>query len=102
MLGTPVVNAATHTIYLVAETLENQTSSTFPCGTYVHRLHAFAQRGMTLIEILVVLTLIGIVMGIIGGNFIGKGEKAKAEDPKALRARSRIRSASWKNSGQRR
>lgn len=35
--------------------------------------------GMTLIEILVVLTLIGIVMGIIGGNFIGKGEKAKAD-----------------------
>ena len=37
------------------------------------------QRGMTLIEILVVLTLIGIVMGIVGGNFIGKGEKAKAD-----------------------
>ena len=32
---------------------------------------------MTLIEILVVLVLIGIVMGIVGGNFIGQGEKAK-------------------------
>lgn len=40
------------------------------------------QRGMTLIEILVVLTLIGIVMGIVGGNFIGKGEKAKADAAK--------------------
>ena len=34
-------------------------------------------RGMTLIEILVVLTLIGIVMGIVGGNYLGQGEKAK-------------------------
>ena len=40
------------------------------------------QRGMTLIEILVVLTLIGIIMGIVGGNFIGKGEKAKADAAK--------------------
>jgi general secretion pathway protein G len=35
--------------------------------------------GMTLIEILVVLTLIGIVMGIVGGNYLGQGEKAKAK-----------------------
>ena len=40
------------------------------------------QRGMTLIEILVVLVLIGIVMGILGGNFIGRGEKAKADAAK--------------------
>jgi general secretion pathway protein G len=40
------------------------------------------QRGMTLIEILVVLVLIGIVLGIVGGNFIGKGEKAKADAAK--------------------
>lgn len=40
------------------------------------------QRGMTLIEILVVLVLIGIVMGIVGGNFLGKGEKAKADAAK--------------------
>ena len=37
---------------------------------------------MTLIEILVVLVLIGIVLGIVGGNFIGKGEKAKADAAK--------------------
>src|SRR3954469_13685953 len=43
------------------------------------RRTAAGQRGMTLIEILVVLTLIGIVMGIVGGNFIGRGEKAKAD-----------------------
>jgi general secretion pathway protein G len=34
-------------------------------------------RGMTLIEILVVLVLLGIVMGIVAGNFIGQGEEAK-------------------------
>ena len=39
-------------------------------------------RGMTLIEILVVLTLIGIVMGIVGGNYLGQGEKAKAKAAK--------------------
>ena len=38
--------------------------------------------GMTLIEILVVLVLIGIVLGIVGGNFIGKGEKAKGDAAK--------------------
>ena len=37
---------------------------------------------MTLIEILVVLVLIGIVLGIVGGNFIGRGEKAKADAAK--------------------
>ena len=37
---------------------------------------------MTLIEILVVLVLIGIVMGVLGGNFIGKGEKAKGDAAK--------------------
>ena len=41
-----------------------------------------AVRGMTLIEILVVLVLIGVVLGIVGGNFIGKGEKAKADAAK--------------------
>jgi general secretion pathway protein G len=42
---------------------------------------AFA-RGMTLIEILVVLVLIGVVLGIVGGNFLGRGEKAKADAAK--------------------
>ena len=32
---------------------------------------------MTLIEILVVLVLLGIVMGIVAGNFLGQGEEAK-------------------------
>jgi general secretion pathway protein G len=35
--------------------------------------------GMTLIEILVVLVLIAIVMGIVGGQFIQRGEKAKGD-----------------------
>src|SRR5437773_10965383 len=38
--------------------------------------------GMTLIEILVVLVLIGVVLGIVGVNFIGRGEKAKADAAK--------------------
>ena len=46
------------------------------------RRPAARERGMTLIEILVVLVLIGIVMGIVGGNFIGRGEKAKADAAK--------------------
>lgn len=46
---------------------------------YGLRAHAL---GMTLIEILVVLTLIGIVMGIVGGNYLGQGEKAKAKAAK--------------------
>jgi len=36
-----------------------------------------AARGMTLIEILVVIVLIGLVMGVLASNFIGKGEEAK-------------------------
>jgi general secretion pathway protein G len=46
------------------------------------KLKRNVSRGMTLIEILVVLVLIGIVLGIVGGNFIGKGEKAKADAAK--------------------
>jgi len=45
-------------------------------------INAARQAGMTLIEILVVLVLIGIVMGVLGGNFIGKGEKAKGDAAK--------------------
>jgi general secretion pathway protein G len=37
---------------------------------------------MTLIEILVVLVLLAIITGIVAGNFIGKGEKAKADAAK--------------------
>src|SRR5688572_11118792 len=44
--------------------------------------HPLRARGMTLIEILVVLVLIGVVLGVVGGNFIGKGEKAKADAAK--------------------
>ena len=44
--------------------------------------HRAREAGMTLIEILVVLVLIGIVLGIVGGNFIGRGEKAKADAAK--------------------
>jgi len=38
--------------------------------------------GMTLIEILVVLTLIGVVLGIVGSNYLGKSEQAKAKAAK--------------------
>jgi general secretion pathway protein G len=40
------------------------------------------QRGMTLIEILVVLTLIGVVLGLVGSNYLGKSEQAKAKAAK--------------------
>jgi len=40
------------------------------------------QAGMTLIEILVVLTLIGVVLGIVGSNYLGKSEQAKAKAAK--------------------
>ena len=40
------------------------------------------ERGMTLIEILVVLVLIGVVMGIVGSKFIGQGEEAKRKAAK--------------------
>jgi general secretion pathway protein G len=41
-----------------------------------------SQHGMTLIEILVVLTLIAIVMGIVGGNYLQRGEQAKSKAAK--------------------
>ena len=43
---------------------------------------AARQAGMTLIEILVVLTLIGVVLGIVGSNYLGKSEQAKAKAAK--------------------
>src|SRR5437016_1584463 len=46
------------------------------------------ESGMTLIEILVVLVLIGVVLGIVGGNFIGRGEKAKADAAKIANSTS--------------
>jgi general secretion pathway protein G len=38
--------------------------------------------GMTLIEILVVLVILGIVLGIVGSNYLEKGEQAKAKAAK--------------------
>ena len=43
---------------------------------------------MTLIEILVVLVLIGIVMGIVGGNFIGRARRPSATPRRSRSARS--------------
>lgn len=41
VLSTPVINPATNTLYLVAETIKGQTHPTFPCGGQVmHHLHA--------------------------------------------------------------
>ena len=61
-------------------------TNSFPRNVVQRRTCRFpataSQRGMTLIEILVVLVLIGVVLGIVGGNFIGKGEKAKADAAK--------------------
>ena len=38
--------------------------------------------GMTLIEILVVLVLLAVIMSVVAGNYIGRGEKAKADAAK--------------------
>jgi len=40
------------------------------------------QRGMTLIEILVVLVLLAVIMSVVAGNYLGRGEKAKADAAK--------------------
>ena len=47
-----------------------------------HGAHGARELGMTLIEILVVLTLIGVVLGIVGSNYLGKSEQAKAKAAK--------------------
>jgi general secretion pathway protein G len=60
--------------------MNHTTSAGF--GTWHRRRPLSLSRGMTLIEILVVLVLIGVVLGVVGGNFIGKGEKAKADAAK--------------------
>ena len=60
-----------------------RTTTTDSRGLVVRRVRERSRsRGMTLIEILVVLVLIGVVLGVVGGNFIGKGEKAKADAAK--------------------
>ena len=39
-------------------------------------------RGMTLIEILVVLVLLSVIMTVVAGNYIGRGEEAKRKATK--------------------
>ena len=43
---------------------------------------AARERGMTLIEILVVLVLLAVIMSVVAGNYLGRGEKAKADAAK--------------------
>src|SRR6185369_9979124 len=59
-----------------------RTKARLRCGAIRRTSRVQRERGMTLIEILVVLVLIGIVLGIVGGNFIGRGEKAKGDAAK--------------------
>ena len=47
-----------------------------------NRLKRANERGMTLIEILVVLVLLAVIMSVVAGNFLGRGEKAKADAAK--------------------
>jgi general secretion pathway protein G len=65
---------------MAARAVCNSKGSTMP-RPHFRSARAFAH-GMTLIEILVVLVLIGVVLGVVGGNFIGRGEKAKADAAK--------------------
>ena len=46
------------------------------------RVKRGTSRGMTLIEILVVLVLLSVIMTVVAGNYIGRGEKAKADAAK--------------------
>jgi general secretion pathway protein G len=46
------------------------------------RLKRGTSRGMTLIEILVVLVLLAVIMSVVAGNYLGRGEKAKADAAK--------------------
>ena len=41
-----------------------------------------SELGMTLIEILVVLVLLAVIMSVVAGNYLGRGEKAKADAAK--------------------
>ena len=47
-----------------------------------NRTRQARERGMTLIEILVVLVLLAVIMSVVAGNYIGRGEKAKADAAK--------------------
>jgi general secretion pathway protein G len=47
-----------------------------------NRLKRGTSRGMTLIEILVVLVLLAVIMSVVAGNYLGRGEKAKADAAK--------------------
>jgi general secretion pathway protein G len=48
------------------------------------RLRLAAQRGMTLIEIMVVVAIIGMLMGTVGVYAFGRLEKAKLTDTKIV------------------
>ena len=47
-----------------------------------NRTRPARERGMTLIEILVVLVLLAVIMSVVAGNYLGRGEKAKADAAK--------------------
>jgi len=47
-----------------------------------NRTRRARERGMTLIEILVVLVLLAVIMSVVAGNYLGRGEKAKADAAK--------------------
>ena len=47
-----------------------------------NRAKRASERGMTLIEILVVLVLLAVIMSVVAGNYLGRGEKAKADAAK--------------------
>lgn len=57
--------------------VENCISS--PISNISRRQRTFNQKGLTLVEIIVVLVLLGIVMTFLATRFTGKAEQAKAQ-----------------------
>ena len=51
----------------------------FPCRSGYDRRLAAASRGFSLVELLVVLVILGLLVGIVAPNFMGKAEQSRID-----------------------